>query len=250
MLLSSCLVVVLGLVATVKAACPSEALRFPQLETVPSLEQLNGVWLDQLSSRKADSHFYCTQQSNSKSNETSYRTDTTSSMVQGKVPYSASFVNVGVPQKQSEMVFELVPASRTAHWFTGSLFFLVDYRADDHPSGGYYSWMICNESDEYEFHVSAREGTDLTGVQDRVLGILDTYALNPQGQTFHQEPHDTKTCPSVNVVADVTARGHDDKDDDGDDEGECLARGDSCFRGDECCSGRCTSWNAIVWTCA
>ena len=86
--------------------------------------------------------------------------------------------------------------------------------------------MVCNDSDEYEFHVSAREGADLTGVGDKVLKILDDYGLNPQGQTFHQEPHDD-TCPS-----------------------QCLATGEVCFRGEQCCSGRCTSLASIRWTCA
>ena len=30
----------------------------------------------------------------------------------------------------------------------------------------------------------------------------------------------------------------------------CENRGMVCFRGDECCSGRCTSWNGIRYTCA
>jgi len=217
------------------AACPTGGLQFPQLENVPSLEQLQGVWLDQLSSRESDTHFYCTQQANSDFNETSFRTDTTCS-IQGTKPYSASFINVAVPQKKQELVFELVPASLTAHWFAGSLFFLIDYRPDDNVNGGYYSWMICNDSDEYEFHVSAREGADLRGVEKRVLGILDDYGLNPEAQTFHQEPHDPNTCSDG-----LNSFAH---------SGECLERGESCYKGEQCCSNRCSSWNAIVWTCA
>jgi hypothetical protein len=34
------------------------------------------------------------------------------------------------------------------------------------------------------------------------------------------------------------------------DDAVCLDRGESCFRGDQCCSGRCTSAAAVVWTCA
>lgn len=30
----------------------------------------------------------------------------------------------------------------------------------------------------------------------------------------------------------------------------CKDRGTECFRGDECCAGRCTSWNGIRYTCA
>lgn len=230
------------------AACPTDGLQFPQLETQPSLEQLQGVWLDRLSSRLADTYFYCTQQANFALNETSYRTDTTSYVgAQGTKPYSASFINVGVPQIKQELVFELVPASRTAHWFAGSLFFLIDYRPDDHVNGGYYSWMICNDSNEYEFHVSAREGTDLTGVEKMVLSILDEYNLNPEAQAFHQEPHDPTICsiPAPNVVSTPDFWNSSSVP-----SGECLGRGESCYKGEQCCSDRCSSWNAVVWTCA
>ena len=220
-LFSIVIVFVVALLAAVKGACPTDSLKFPQLETVPSLEQLHGVWLDELSSREADTHFYCTQQSNAALNRTSYRTDTTSSMAEGKVPYRAAFINNMHPSKGRELVFDLVPDSQTAHWFAGSLFFLVDFVEEK-----YYSWMICNDSDEYEFHISAREGTDLSGVADKVLGILDDYHLNPQGQTFHEEPHNSDVCQA------------------------CLSKGEVCFRGDQCCSDRCTSWNNVRWTCA
>ena len=188
----SLLVIVMALfvVSIVDSACPTSSSQFPQLETQPeSLGALDGIWLDEFSSREADTHFYCTQQANAQLNATSYRTDTTSFMAQGKLPYAASFINVGVAQQGSELVFELVPASRSAHWFAGSLFFLVDYQPD-----AYYAWMICNDSDEYEFHISARQGAKLDGIPDRVLGILDDYGLNPQGQTFHEEPHPVDVC--------------------------------------------------------
>ena len=48
----------------------------------------------------------------------------------------------------------------------------------------------------------------------------------------------TMSLPPV----DVKAKGN------GDD--NCLDRGESCFKGVQCCSGRCSSWNSIVWTCA
>ena len=31
---------------------------------------------------------------------------------------------------------------------------------------------------------------------------------------------------------------------------DCLDRGETCFKGTQCCSDRCSSWNSIIWTCA
>ena len=87
-------------------------------------------------------------------------------------------------------MFDLVPVSDSARWFAGSTFFLVDYLPN-----AYYAWMICNDSDEYEFHISSRNtSTDLSGIPQRVLSILDSYNLNPQNYTFHEEPHDEAKC--------------------------------------------------------
>ena len=209
------------LIQNIIAKCPIEENKFPQLEVVPTLWDIQGVWLDQLSSRQVDTHFYCTQQTNTAYNSSSLRTDTLSSMAQGKIPYRAAFINNLHEQKYQEMVFDLIPDSPTAEPFANSLFFLIDYKKDN-----YYAWMICNESDEYEFHVSAKEGSDITNVDTKVLEILEEYSLNPKNYSFHQEVHDQDVC------------------------GTCFERGEECFRGDQCCSNRCTSLGGIFWSCA
>ena len=120
------------------AGCPKNYNQYPQIDNIVSLKQLRGVWLDQLSSREVDENFFCTQQANSGINDTSYQTDTTSSVKKLRIPYHASFINVGLPRKKDELVFNLVPNSRTAHWFAGSMFFIVDFRPDNHEYGGQF----------------------------------------------------------------------------------------------------------------
>jgi hypothetical protein len=57
--------------------------------------------------------------------------------------------------------------------------------------------MICSDaSDDYEFHVSARTGANITSVGDHVLNVLDRHRLNPKGYTFYEEPHDTNCASS------------------------------------------------------
>lgn len=151
-----------------------------------------------LSSRLADTQFECTTQSNKIYNESAYVTSTTCLL--REYPYQLEVMNV-LSSSDCLSVFDLVPVSESARWFEGSTFFLIDYLPDN-----YYSWMICNDSDEYEFHISSRNtSTDLTGIPERTLAILDVYDLNPQNYTFDEEPHDESECAAAKTK---TPRSH------------------------------------------
>ena len=52
--------------------------------------------------------------------------------------------------------------------------------------------MICDDSDNYEFHISAKEGSNLEGI-DTNIKILDDYNRT-KNYTLHQEPHDADIC--------------------------------------------------------
>ena len=172
------------------SSCPKSVDGYPSIENLSSLQELNGEWVDMFSSRLADTHFECTTQSNKLFNESAFMTSTTCLL--REYSYQLEVLNVlSFPECMS--VFDLVPVSDSARWFEGSTFFLVDYLPDN-----YYSWMICNDSDEYEFHISSRNtSTDLSGIPQKVLSILDTYDLNPQNYTFYEEPHDDTKCNTV-----------------------------------------------------
>ena len=167
----------------VEAACKEKVEDYPPVPLLTDLSQLDGEWLDIYSSRLADTLFDCTSQVNTKANETSYTTSTTSITARGE-PYEALFLNIVKDNFDVPYIFDLIPRSWSAHWFKGSTFFLLDFEPDS-----YYAWMICNDSDEYEFHISAKANADVAGVDTKVLSILDEYDLNPNNDTFHEETH-------------------------------------------------------------
>ena len=190
----ACLFVLVTSLTSTIASCPSSFDGYPST-SLSSLQELNGDWVDMYSSRLADTHFECTTQSNKFVNDTSYMTSTTCLL--RDYLYELEVLNILFSSKDSMSVFDLVPVSESARWFAGSTFFLVDYLPDE-----YYSWMICNDSDEYEFHISSKTtSTDLTGVPEKVLSILASYGLNPQNYTFHEEPHNETKCPVKTVTA-------------------------------------------------
>ena len=100
------ILLLLFFIKEIVSKCPIDEKNFPQLSITPSLNDMQGVWLDQLSSREVDTRFYCTQQTNTAYNRTSLRTDTYSSMIKGKIPYRAAFINNLHEQKYHEMVFD------------------------------------------------------------------------------------------------------------------------------------------------
>ena len=99
----------------VHAACKEKKEDYPPVPLLTDLSQLDGVWLDVFSSRLADTKFDCTSQSNSKVNETSYSTFTTSITVRGD-PYEADFLNVVRKDFDVISIFDLLPRSWSAHW--------------------------------------------------------------------------------------------------------------------------------------
>ena len=158
------IIVSIQLISVALAKCPVNAEEYPLVD-YRAVQQITRVWLDAYSSREADTHFSCTQQENIVESEEQSDYDFfthTTSLVNGTNEYSAKFLNQGIPELINRKsyygtptVFNLKPLSFNAHWFAGSKFFLIDGVLDG--QGKWYAWMICNDSDEYEFHISARQ---------------------------------------------------------------------------------------------
>ncbi|KAK3247998.1 hypothetical protein CYMTET_42522 [Cymbomonas tetramitiformis] len=178
---------------SISASCPAV---FPSLDESFTQDFLAGEWVDAYSSRSLDTHFQCTHQNVSIFNSTAHKVTTSSKLVFPVGPsFVFEFLNVAYPKATN--VFHQNGENTFGKFFHNSTLLIADYSRKLQ----YYAWYICNESDEYEFHINVRPGVALSDdAVNSVLKVFHGLNLNPGNATFNFEAY-SKYCPKLSPAA-------------------------------------------------